>query len=86
MTTESLGDETIDAADSVSAGSSSLRHRRRQEGIGRGAALGRVDVYTRQSTGGWLLQTYEDGDMVLPSLGATLSLDTIYRATTLASR
>ena len=46
----------------------------------------RIEVYTRQSTGGWLLQTYEDGDVVLPSLGATLGLDTIYRATALASR
>jgi Uma2 family endonuclease len=46
----------------------------------------RVEVYTRQSTGGWLLQTYEDGGVVLPSLDATLSLEAIYRATPLASR
>lgn len=43
----------------------------------------RVEVYTRQSTGG---QTYEDGDVVLPSLGSTVSLGAIYRATALASR
>lgn len=46
----------------------------------------RIEVYTRQSTGGWLLQAYDDGDVVLPSLKATVSLDAVYRATTLASR
>jgi Uma2 family endonuclease len=46
----------------------------------------RVEVYTRQDRGGWLLQAYEDGDVALPSLGASLSLDTVYRATALASR
>lgn len=46
----------------------------------------RVEVHTRQSTGGWLLQTYEDDGVVLPSLDATLSLDSIYRATPLAVR
>lgn len=46
----------------------------------------RVEVYTRQSTSGWLLQSYEDGAVVLPSLGVTLQLDAIYRATGRAAR
>jgi Uma2 family endonuclease len=46
----------------------------------------RVEVYTRQSTGGWLLQAYETSGVVLPSLDVTLDLDAIYRATVVASR
>lgn len=49
----------------------------------------RIEVYTRQSGGGWLLQTYEDetGSAVsLPSIGLTVELGAIYRATPLAAK
>jgi len=52
MTTKSLGDETIDAAESTSAGDSGVRHRRRPEGIPRGATLGRYLVLERLGQGG----------------------------------
>lgn len=44
----------------------------------------RIEVYTRQSSSGWMLQTYEDetgGAVSLPSIGVTVALGAIYRAT-----
>jgi eukaryotic-like serine/threonine-protein kinase len=51
MTTDSLGDETIDAAESTVFGSGP-RHRRQHEGIPRGTTLGRYLVLERLGQGG----------------------------------